>query len=48
MTSANYVDYFVIALYALLMVRVGFTFCALTGGGGVFKGGNRIPWLVAG
>ena len=49
MTSANYVDYFVIALYALLMVRVGFYVLRFNRGAAeYFKGGNRIPWLVAG
>ena len=31
MASANFVDYVVIALYALLMVRVSSRFCASTG-----------------
>jgi len=49
MTSANYVDYLVIALYALLMVRVGFYVLRFNRGAAeYFKGGNRIPWLVAG
>src|SRR5258705_13769510 len=49
MSSANYVDYLVIALYALLMVRVGFYVLRFNRGAAeYFKGGNRIPWLVAG
>jgi SSS family transporter len=49
MTSANYVDYLVIALYALLMVRVGFYVLRFNRGAAeYFRGGNRIPWLVAG
>ena len=49
MTSANYVDYLVIVLYALLMVRVGFYVLRFNRGAAeYFKGGNRIPWLVAG
>jgi len=49
MTRANYVDYLVIALYALLMVRVGFYVLRFNRGAAeYFRGGNRIPWLVAG
>ena len=49
MTSANYVDYLVIAFYALLMVRVGFYVLRFNRGAAeYFRGGNRIPWLVAG
>jgi solute:Na+ symporter, SSS family len=49
MSSANYVDYLVIALYALLMVRVGFYVLRFNRGAAeYFRGGNRIPWLVAG
>src|SRR4029077_17820518 len=49
MASANSVDYVVIALYALLMVRVGFYVLRFNRGAAeYFRGGNRIPWLVAG
>jgi SSS family solute:Na+ symporter len=49
MASANLVDYAVIALYALLMVRVGFYVLRFNRGAAeYFRGGNRIPWLVAG
>jgi SSS family solute:Na+ symporter len=49
MNSANYVDYLVIALYALLMVRVGFYVLRFNRGAAeYFRGGSRIPWLVAG
>jgi solute:Na+ symporter, SSS family len=49
MNRANYVDYLVIALYALLMVRVGFYVLRFNRGAAeYFRGGNRIPWLVAG
>jgi hypothetical protein len=49
MTSANFVDYAVIALYALLMVRVGFYVLRFNRGAAeYFRGGSRIPWLVAG
>ena len=47
MAGANYVDYAVIALYALLMVRVGFLRFALQPGRGrVFSG--REPHSLAG
>jgi SSS family solute:Na+ symporter len=49
MSSANHVDYLVIALYALLMVRVGFYVLRFNRGAAeYFRGGSRIPWLVAG
>src|SRR5438552_4822970 len=49
MAGANFVDYVVIALYALLMVRVGFYVLRFNRGAAeYFRGGNRIPWLVAG
>src|SRR5437763_6868386 len=49
MNSANYLDYAVIALYALLMVRVGFYVLRFNRGAAeYFRGGCRIPWLVAG
>src|SRR5690348_3823325 len=49
MSTANRVDYLVIVLYALLMVRVGFYVLRFNRGAAeYFRGGNRIPWLVAG
>src|SRR5215813_12695412 len=49
MATANPVDYLVIALYALLMVRVGFYVLRFNRGAAeYFRGGSRIPWLVAG
>jgi SSS family solute:Na+ symporter len=49
MAGVNFVDYAVIALYALLMVRVGFYVLRFNRGAAeYFRGGNRIPWLVAG
>src|SRR5450432_1182118 len=49
MSNANYVDYLVIALYALLMVRVGFYVLRFNrGSADHFRKENRIPWLVAG
>ena len=49
MAGANFVDYAVIALYALLMVRVGFYVLRFNRGAAeYFRGGSRIPWLVAG
>src|SRR6202030_3995379 len=49
MNRANYVDYLVIAVYALLMVRVGFYVLRFNRGAAeYFRGGSRIPRLVAG
>src|SRR6202011_4815842 len=49
MNRANYVDYLVIALYALLMVLVGFYVMRFNRGASeYFRGGSRIPRLVAG
>src|SRR5215471_14122293 len=49
MATANPVDYLVIALYALLMVRVGFYVLRFNRGAAeYFRGGSRVPWLVAG
>src|SRR6476620_9972126 len=49
MSTANRVDYLVIVLYALLMVRVGFYVLRFNRGAAeYFRGGSRIPWLVAG
>ena len=49
MSTANRTDYLVIVLYALLMVRVGFYVLRFNRGAAeYFRGGSRIPWLVAG
>src|SRR5215475_10393074 len=49
MATADRVDYLVIGLYALLMVRVGFYVLRFNRGAAeYFRGGSRIPWLVAG
>jgi len=49
MSTANRIDYLVILLYALLMVRVGFYVLRFNRGAAeYFRGGSRIPWLVAG
>ncbi len=49
MASANSIDYLVIGLYALLMLRVGFYVLRFNRGAAeYFRGGSRIPWLVAG
>src|SRR5437016_5669265 len=49
MSTANRLDYLVIVLYALLMVRVGFYVLRFNrGAADYFRGGSRIPWLVAG
>src|SRR5215468_2405512 len=49
MNTANRIDYLVIAVYALLMVRVGFYVLRFNRGAAeYFRGGSRIPWLVAG
>jgi Na+/proline symporter len=49
MAGANFVDYAVIALYALLMVRVGFYVLRFNRGAAeYFRGGSRIPWLPSG
>lgn len=49
MNSANSVDYAVIGLYALLMVLVGLYVMRFNRGAAeYFRGGSRIPWLVAG
>src|SRR5215813_2794446 len=48
-TRANLTDYMVIVLYGLLMVRVGFYVLRFNRGAAeYFRGGSRIPWLVAG
>jgi SSS family solute:Na+ symporter len=49
MSSVNSVDYVVIALYALLMVLVGLYVVRFNRGAAeYFRGGSRVPWLVAG
>src|SRR2546423_6392920 len=49
MGSANQIDYSVIAIYGLLMVIVGLYVMRFNRGASeYFRGGNRIPWLVAG
>src|ERR1041384_2834501 len=49
MSSANNVDYTVIGLYAALMVLVGLYVARFNRGAAeYFRGGSRIPWLVAG
>ena len=46
---ANPVDYAVIGLYGLLMVMVGLYVMRFNRGAAeYFRGGSRIPWLVAG
>jgi SSS family transporter len=47
--TANHLDFFIIVLYMLAMVIIGFIFMRFNkGASDYFKGGNRIPWLVAG
>src|SRR5215471_14415085 len=47
--QANPIDYIVIALYGLLMVLVGLYVLRFNRGAAeYFRGGSRIPWLVAG
>src|SRR6266566_958205 len=49
MRSVNAVDYVVIGLYALLMVLVGLYVMRFNRSAAeYFRGGSRIPWLVAG
>src|SRR5690348_792180 len=49
MSTVNSVDYVVIALYALLMVLVGIYVVRFNRGAAeYFRGGSRVPWLVAG
>jgi SSS family transporter len=49
MNGANAVDYSVIAMYGLLMVVVGLYVMRFNRGAiEYFRGGSRIPWLVAG
>jgi solute:Na+ symporter, SSS family len=47
--TATSVDYVVIAVYMALMLAIGFYSARFNrGASDYFKGGNRIPWLVAG
>src|SRR6266487_6942993 len=49
MSGANLVDYSVIGIYGLLMVVVGLYVMRFNRGAAeYFRGGSRIPWLVAG
>src|SRR3989441_1224541 len=49
MNGANLVDYSVIGIYGLLMVVVGIYVMRFNRGAAeYFRGGSRIPWLVAG
>jgi SSS family solute:Na+ symporter len=49
MRSANLIDYSVIGIYGLLMVVVGLYVMRFNRGAAeYFRGGSRIPWLVAG
>src|SRR3954469_15825252 len=49
MNSANTIDYSVIAIYGVLMVLVGLYVMRFNRGAAeYFRGGSRIPWLVAG
>jgi SSS family transporter len=49
MNAANQVDYSVIGIYGLLMVVVGLYVMRFNRGAAeYFRGGSRIPWLVAG
>jgi solute:Na+ symporter, SSS family len=49
MSSVNFLDYTVIGLYALLMILVGLYVLRFNRGAAeYFRGGSRVPWLVAG
>src|SRR5215510_4099006 len=49
MKGVNIVDYSVIGLYAILMILVGLYVMRFNRGAAeYFRGGSRIPWLVAG
>ncbi|MCF6268465.1 MAG: hypothetical protein L3J41_02005 [Melioribacteraceae bacterium] len=49
MKSVEMLDYFVIVLYLLISLGVGFYFMKFNkGASDFFKGGNKIPWLVSG
>jgi Na+/proline symporter len=46
--TANLLDLVIVVLYMLAMVSIGFVFMRFNkGASDYFKGGNRIPWLVA-
>ena len=49
MQSVNLIDYAVIGLYALLMALVGLYVMRFNRSAAeYFRGGSRVPWLVAG
>jgi SSS family solute:Na+ symporter len=49
MKTANLLDFSIIAIYMAAMLSVGFVFMRFNrDASDYFKGGNRIPWLVAG
>ena len=49
MKTANLLDFVIIAIYMLSMLGIGFVFMRFNkDASDYFKGGNRIPWLVAG
>lgn len=49
MRTANYTDYAVIGVYLLLMISVGLSVVRYNRSASeYFKGGSRVPWLVAG
>jgi solute:Na+ symporter, SSS family len=49
MKTANLLDYFIIGVYMLGMLSIGVAFMRFNkGASDYFRGGNRIPWLVAG
>ncbi len=49
MKTVNLLDLFIIVLYMLAMVTIGIIFMRFNkSASDYFKGGNRIPWLVAG
>jgi len=49
MSSVNFLDYTVIGLYGLLMILAGLYVIRFNRGAAeYFRGGSRVPWLVAG
>lgn len=49
MKTANALDFAIIAIYMFAMLGIGFVFMRFNkGASDYFRGGNRIPWLVAG
>lgn len=49
MKTANALDFAIIAIYMFAMLGIGFAFMRFNkGASDYFRGGNRIPWLVAG